>query len=98
MRLAAIGRNKSIGPDGIPGDLLKLGGEAMIPYLERLLEITIKIVTIPSDWKKNHSGSCLHSGRSFGSHKLQTGQFNLSGMQANGTRHCRVSKASVGEK
>jgi hypothetical protein len=32
-RLAAIGRNKSIGPDGIPGDMLKLGGEAMIPYL-----------------------------------------------------------------
>jgi hypothetical protein len=25
-RLAAIGRNKSIEPDGIPGEVLKLGG------------------------------------------------------------------------
>jgi hypothetical protein len=50
-RLAAIGRNKSIGPDGIPGEILKLGG-AMIPYLGLLLEITINNATIPSDWKK----------------------------------------------
>ena len=32
-RLALIGRKKSVGPDDIPGILLKLGGEAMIPYL-----------------------------------------------------------------
>jgi hypothetical protein len=50
-RLAAIRRNKSIGPDGIPGEVLKLGGEAMIPYLARLLEMTINNATIPSDWK-----------------------------------------------
>jgi hypothetical protein len=50
-RLAAIGRNKSIGPEGIPGEILKLGGEAMIPYLGRLLEITINNATIPSYWK-----------------------------------------------
>jgi len=31
--LSAIGRKKSVGPDGIPGEILKLGGEAMIPYL-----------------------------------------------------------------
>jgi len=29
-RLAMIGRNKSVGPDGIPGAILKMGGEAMI--------------------------------------------------------------------
>jgi hypothetical protein len=51
-RLAAIRRSKSIGPDGVPGDILKLGGEAMIPYLARLLEITINNATITSDWKK----------------------------------------------
>jgi hypothetical protein len=28
-----IGRNKSVGPDDIPGDILKMGGEAIIPNL-----------------------------------------------------------------
>jgi hypothetical protein len=30
-RVAAIGKNKSIGPDGISGEILKLDGEIMIP-------------------------------------------------------------------
>ena len=30
-RLAIIGINKSVGPDGIPGSILKMGGEASIP-------------------------------------------------------------------
>ena len=51
-RLALTGRKKSVGPDSIPGVLLKLGGEAMIPYLMQLLEITINNGTIPGDWKK----------------------------------------------
>lgn len=51
-RLAAIGRNKSIGPDVVPGEILKLAGKAMIPYLARLLDITINNATIPSDWKR----------------------------------------------
>ena len=34
-RLAMIGRNKSVGHDGIPGAILKMGGEAMVPYLVR---------------------------------------------------------------
>ena len=51
-RLAMIGRNKSVGPDGIPGAILKMGGEAMILYLSRLLDITINNGTIPRDWKK----------------------------------------------
>jgi len=29
-----------------------LGGEAMTPYLARLLEISLNKTTIPSDWKK----------------------------------------------
>jgi len=41
-----------MGPDGVPGRILKLGREAMIPYLVRLLEITVNSVTIPSDWKR----------------------------------------------
>jgi hypothetical protein len=48
----AIGKNKSVGPDSISGELLKLGGETMIPYLARLVDVTINNTTIPSDWKK----------------------------------------------
>ena len=32
-RLAKIGRNKAVGPDGVHGEILKLGGEAMTPFL-----------------------------------------------------------------
>jgi hypothetical protein len=45
-------RKKSVGPDGIPGEILKLGGEAMIPHLARLLDIRMNNNSIPSDWKK----------------------------------------------
>ena len=37
-QLSMIGRNKSVGPDGILGAIFKMGGEAMIPYLLRLLD------------------------------------------------------------
>ena len=47
-----IGRNKSVGPDGIPGAILKMGWEGLILYLSQLLDITINIGTIPKDWKK----------------------------------------------
>jgi hypothetical protein len=50
--LAMIGRNKSVGPNDIPGDILKMGGEAMIPYLARLLDILINNGTIPEIGKK----------------------------------------------
>jgi hypothetical protein len=32
--------------------MLKLGGEAMIQYLARLMDVTINNAAIPSDWKK----------------------------------------------
>jgi len=51
-KIAAIGKNKSVRPDCISGEILKLGGEAMIPYLARLLEITMNNGTLPGDWKK----------------------------------------------
>jgi len=51
-RLAYIWRNKSVAPDGVPGEILKLGGEAMTPFLARLLEISLNNATIPCDWKK----------------------------------------------
>ena len=37
--LAKIRRNKSVGPDGVPDEILKLGGEGMTPFRARLLEI-----------------------------------------------------------
>ena len=51
-RLPAIGRKKSVGPDDIPGEILKFGGGAMIPYFARLLDITTNNNAIPGDWKK----------------------------------------------
>jgi hypothetical protein len=49
-RVAGIAK-KSIGPDGFSGEILKLGGEAIIPYLARLLDVTMDNGTLPADWK-----------------------------------------------
>jgi hypothetical protein len=69
-RLVMIGRRKLVGPDCIPGEILKMGGESMIPYLARSLNITINNGTIPNDWEKSPSGSYLQRWRSFGSNEL----------------------------
>jgi len=50
--VAAIGKDKSIRPEGISVEILKLGGEAMIPYLARFLDITMNNGTLPSDCKR----------------------------------------------
>jgi hypothetical protein len=47
-----IGKNKATGPDSVSGKILKLGGEAMIPYLAPLFYITINNATIPRGWEK----------------------------------------------
>jgi len=49
--IGAIGKNTSVGPGRVSGKILKLGGEAMIPYLARLLDITMNNGTLPGDWK-----------------------------------------------
>jgi len=41
-----------MGPNGVPGEILKLVVEAMIPYLTRLLDITTNNAAISSDWKR----------------------------------------------
>ena len=51
-RIRAIGENKSVGPDYIPGEILKMVGEAMIPYLAGLLEATVNNGLLPEDWKR----------------------------------------------
>jgi hypothetical protein len=45
-------KHKSIGRDGISGEILKLGGEAMILYLAQLRDIKMNNITLPADWKK----------------------------------------------
>jgi hypothetical protein len=51
-RVRASGKNKSLGPDRVSGEILKLGEEAMIPYLARLLDLTMNNGTLPGDWKR----------------------------------------------
>jgi hypothetical protein len=51
-RAEAIENIKPMRPDGISGEILKLGREAMIPYLARLLDMTISNGTLPADWKR----------------------------------------------
>jgi hypothetical protein len=51
-----------VGPDGFYGEILELGGEAVTPYLARLLEILLNNATIPSDGEKSHSSSYLPRG------------------------------------
>jgi hypothetical protein len=46
-----INRNKSVAPDDIPGETLKMGGKVMNPYLARLLDTAINNCTIPRKWK-----------------------------------------------
>jgi hypothetical protein len=68
-KVAAIGKNKLIGPDGISGEIPKLGGEAMISYLVRLLDITMNNGTLPADWKRTIVVH-VHKGPSEGPTKL----------------------------
>jgi hypothetical protein len=48
-RIRAIGKYKSVGPDSVSGEILKLGGEAMIPYLARLVDVRMNNGTLPGD-------------------------------------------------
>ena len=81
-----------MGPDGVPGDVLKLGGDVMFPYLARLLGITILLFQVTG---KEPYWFLLTRGRSICSHNLQTSQFNLGALQANGTLHNRIPKGSL---
>jgi hypothetical protein len=51
-RVKAIGKNKSVRPDRVSGDILRLGGEAMISYLARLLDTTMNNGLLPENWKR----------------------------------------------
>ncbi len=44
-------RGKSRDPDSISKDIIKLGGEAILPYLIRLFNVSINNAWVPEDWK-----------------------------------------------
>jgi hypothetical protein len=44
---------KSVGPDRVYREILNLGGEAMIPYLARILDTTMNNDTLPGDWNRD---------------------------------------------
>ena len=68
--LSTIRKKNSVGPDGIPGEILKLVGESMIPYLARLLDITMNNNAIPGDLDEGYIVSHLQTVRSIVSWKL----------------------------
>jgi len=81
-QLEAIGRNKSVGPDVIPGEILKLGVEAMISYLARFLDTTVNNATKPGDWKRATVVSIYIRGGRSAVTSYRPVSFNLSGVQA----------------
>jgi hypothetical protein len=75
--------------------ILKLGGEAMIPYFARLLDITMNNGSLPGDWKKA-TVIPIHKG---GDQSLVTNyrvvSLTLVVCRKNGTRNRFLFKASV---
>ena len=98
-RLSTIVRVKFVGPDVIPGEILKLGGEATIPKLAKLLDVTTNDNAIQGDWKKALVVPMYRGGgpKSKGTWKIQTTQPNLGCLQATEARYRRVTKTSVGK-
>ena len=44
--------NKSTGPDGISPQLLKIAGDAIVPSLTRLINLSLYTSTVPKSWKR----------------------------------------------
>jgi hypothetical protein len=92
--LAAMAKNKSVRPDSVSGEILKLDGEPMISYLALLMDI-INNAIIPSDWKKAIVVP-IYKGVTVRWSRIKTCIFNFSGLQANGTRYCIVPEENLG--
>ena len=88
---------KSVWPVGVPDEFLELGGEAMIHFLARLLEISLNNASIPTKWEKTIVVPIYKGGvRSAFANYRPISLTNLFGLQANGTRYSRVFEASLG--
>jgi hypothetical protein len=96
-RPAAIGIKKSKRPDGVPGEILILGGEAMIPCFAPLLDITINNATIPGDWKRAMVVPIYKGGdRSVVTNYRPVSLTSV--VKLTGTRNSRIPKARLGYK
>jgi hypothetical protein len=86
-----IERNKSVGPDCIPGEILKMRGGSHDSVPGAIARHSAKQWHYTERLEKSHSGSYSQRRRSFDSQKLQAGQLNFSGVQTNGTRNYKTS-------
>jgi len=81
------------------GKFFKLDGGVMIPYLTRLLDITMNNNASPGDWKKDIVVPIYKEGdRALVGNYTQTCQPNLGGLQTNGAGYIRVPKTSMGNE
>jgi len=78
--------------DGVPGEILKLGMEAMIPYLARLVDI-ISDAAIPSDWKRATVVPIYTRGNRSALTNYRPVSLTL--LVCNTIRHSRIPKASL---
>jgi len=84
-----------MGPDDVPGEILKLGREAMIPYLAQLLDISTLLFQVTG---KEPQWFIFTMGEIEPYHKVETRQLNLSVLQANGTHRNRIPTRQVWDK
>jgi hypothetical protein len=79
----------------IPEEIFKLGGEAMIPYLARWLDITMNNNAIPCDWKKYLVVPIYKGGDRSVVRKYRQVSLTSVFLKANGTGYSRVPKRSL---
>ena len=42
---------KAVGPDGIPVELLRAGGESVVTFLYNIIGCAVEKLSVPLDWK-----------------------------------------------
>ena len=50
-RVSALKNKKSVGPDNAQVEALKIGGSAIVHYLQRIFTIVLNNGEVPQDWK-----------------------------------------------
>lgn len=52
LKIKQMGKNKAGGLDNISGEMLKLGGWDIVPYLRIIFNVSINNGVLPNDWKE----------------------------------------------
>jgi hypothetical protein len=73
-----------------------MGGEAMIPYLARLIDISINNGTLPADWKKAVVVPIYKGGDRTVVQNYRPVSLTSVVCKKNGTRHSRIYATSMG--